>query len=80
MERGALAPQQVVKSLQDSLDELRMLMDSTDVSAYLPSALAAWRNRWDVRLAAAGVVLDWRIDDSLDAITLSSDVTLQDLL
>ena len=77
IERGALAPKQVVQSLQDSLDELRMLMDSTDVSAYLPSALAAWRNRWDVRLAAAGVVLHWRIDDSLDAITLSSDVTLQ---
>ena len=77
MERGALAPQQVVKSLQDSLDELRMLMDSIDVSAYLPSALAAWRSRWDAKLAAAGVTLGWHIDDSLDAVTLSGDVTLQ---
>ena len=77
IERGALAPKQVVQSLQDSLDELRMLMDSTDVSACLPSALAAWRNRWDAKLAAAGVALDWLIDDSLDAITLSSDVALQ---
>ncbi|MES2941283.1 MAG: ATP-binding protein [Pseudomonadota bacterium] len=77
VERGALAPQQVAQSLQDSLDELRLLMDSTDQSHYLPGALAAWRNRWDARLAAAGVRLDWHIDDSLDAVQLSSDVVLQ---
>lgn len=77
IERGALAPQQAVQSLQDSLDELRMLMDSTDMNAHLPVALAAWRNRWDAKLAAAGVALDWRVDDSLDAISLNSDVTLQ---
>ena len=77
IERGALQPQQVVQSLQDSLDELRMLMDSTDVSAYLPSALAAWRNRWDAKLAAAGVALEWHLDDSLDAIALSGDANLQ---
>ena len=77
VERGALAPEQVVQSLQDSLDELRMLMDSTVLNTYLPVALAAWRNRWDAKLAAAGVVLDWHMDDSLDAITLSSEVTLQ---
>jgi signal transduction histidine kinase len=77
IERGALAPQQVVQFLQDSLDELRMLMDSTDLNAYLPAALAAWRNRWDAKLAAAGVALNWHIDDSLDTLTLSSDATLQ---
>ena len=77
VERGSLAPQQIALSLQDSLDELRMLMDSTDLGAYLPVALAAWRNRWDAKLAAAGVALDWHIEDSLDSISLSSEVTLQ---
>jgi signal transduction histidine kinase len=77
VERGALAPQQVVQSLQDSLDELRLLMDSTDLNPYLPGALAAWRNRWDARLAAAGVALDWHIDDSLDNVQLGSDVAMQ---
>ncbi|RYX95362.1 MAG: hypothetical protein EOO28_11395 [Comamonadaceae bacterium] len=77
VERGALTPQQVAQSLQDGLDELRMLMDSTDMGAYLPGALATWRNRWDARLGAAGVQLEWRIDDTLDGIKLSNDVALQ---
>ena len=77
VERGALAPAQVAQSLQDSLDELRLLMDSADMGHYLPGALAAWRNRWDGRLAAAGVTLDWRIDESLDQVQLSSEKALQ---
>ncbi len=77
VERGALTPQQVAQSLQDGLDELRMLMDSTDMGHYLPGALATWRNRWDSRLGAAGVQLEWRMDDSLDRIKLSSEVALQ---
>jgi len=67
----------VAQSLQDGIDELRMLMDSTDMGNYLPGALATWRNRWDGRLGAAGVQLEWRIDDTLDGIKLSSDVALQ---
>ncbi|RYF40569.1 MAG: hypothetical protein EOO25_12270 [Comamonadaceae bacterium] len=77
VERGALAPPQIAQSLQDSLDELRLLMDSADMGHYLPGALAAWRNRWDGRLAAAGVALDWRIDESLDQVQLSSEKALQ---
>ncbi|MEO7642744.1 MAG: ATP-binding protein, partial [Ramlibacter sp.] len=77
VERGALAPAQIAQSLQDSLDELRLLMDSTDMGHYLPGALAAWRNRWDGRLAAAGVTLDWRIDESLDQVQLSSEKAMQ---
>lgn len=77
LERGALAPPQIRQSLQDSLDELRLLMDSTDMGHYLPGALAAWRNRWDHRLAAAGVQLAWHIDESLDDVQLPSDSALQ---
>jgi len=77
VERGALAPPQVAQSLQDSLDELRLLMDSADMGQYLPGALAAWRNRWDSRLAAAGVALDWAIDESVDQVQLPSGTALQ---
>ncbi len=77
VERGALTPEQVAQSLQDGIDELRMLMDSTDMGNYLPGALATWRHRWDARLQAAGVQLAWHIDDSLDGIRLSSEVALQ---
>ncbi|HSV35234.1 MAG TPA: ATP-binding protein [Ramlibacter sp.] len=77
VERGALGPADLARSLQDGLDELRLLMDSTDMGQYLPSALAAWRNRWDARLAAAGVTLDWTIHESLDQIELNNDVALQ---
>ena len=77
VERGALAPPAVAEALQDSLDELRLLMDSTDMNQYLPGALADWRNRWDPRLAAADVALDWRIDASLDAVQLPGDTVLQ---
>lgn len=77
VERGALNREQLAQSLQDGLDELRLLMDSTDMNHYLPGALASWRNRWDARLAAAGVQLEWRIDDSLDQASLSSESALQ---
>ncbi|RYX96645.1 MAG: hypothetical protein EOO28_06975 [Comamonadaceae bacterium] len=77
VERGALNREQLAQSLQDGLDELRLLMDSTDMNHYLPGALASWRNRWDARLAAAGVQLEWRIDDSLDQASLSSEAALQ---
>jgi len=77
VERGALGPAQVAQSLQDSLDELRLLIDGAEMGDYLPGALAIWRNRWDDRLAAAGVGLHWRLDESLDDVRLSGDATLQ---
>ena len=77
VERGALNREQLASALQDGLDEIRLLMDSTDTQQYLPGALAAWRNRWDARLAAAGVTLAWTIDGSLDNVQLGSDAALQ---
>ena len=77
VERGALGLKQVAQSLQDSLDELRMLMDSTEPNTHLAVVLAAWRNRWEAKLATAGVTLSWQIDDSLDTVSLSGDASLQ---
>ena len=77
VERGALNREQLAASLQDGLDELRLLMDSTDTQQCLPGALAAWRNRWDARLAAAGVMLAWTMDEALDTVQLGSQAALQ---
>lgn len=77
VERSALNRDQIVQSLQDGIDELRMMMDSADMGADLSAALAAWRNRWDNRLGAAGVQVHWKLDDALDTIALDSDALLQ---
>ena len=77
VERAALNRDQIAQSLQDGMDELRMLMDSADMGTDLSAALAAWRNRWDSRLGAAGVHLHWHLDDSLDGLQLDSDTLLQ---
>jgi signal transduction histidine kinase len=77
MERGALGKEEVAQSLQEGLDELRLLMDSGDSTQALQTALANWRNRWDARLAATGLTLHWTIDDTLDDLTLSGDTVFQ---
>lgn len=77
MERGALSREQIAQSLQEGMDELRMLMDSADMGSDLSTALAAWRNRWDSRLDAAGVHLHWHVDDSIDGLQFASDTLLQ---
>lgn len=77
VERSALSPDQIAQSLQDGIDELRMMMDSADMGADLSAALAAWRNRWDTRLGAVDVQLHWRLDDALDNMALDSDALLQ---
>lgn len=79
VERGALAPEQIALSLQDSLDELRLLIDSADMGQHLNQALAGWRNRWDGRLTAAGIGIDWHIDPSLDEVQLPNETVLQSM-
>ena len=77
IERGALGKEQVVQSLHEGLDELRLLMDSTDNTQPLQTALANWRNRWDGRLAATGLTLQWTLGDALEDIELPGDTVLQ---
>jgi len=77
VERGALSKDQVAQSLQDGLDELRLLMDSSDIGRSLHGALVAWRNRWDPRLQAVDMGLNWSIDPALEPLELSTDATLQ---
>ena len=77
VERGAFGKEQVAQSLQDGLDELRLLMDSADVGRSLQGALATWRNRWDARLAAVGLALVWEIDGAIEGVVLPEDTVLQ---
>jgi signal transduction histidine kinase len=77
VERGTLSKEQVTQSLQDGLDELRLLMDSSDQDQPLLTALANWRGRWDSRLAATGLTLEWDIDDSLEGLELAGDKVVQ---
>ena len=77
VERGALDKQQVAQTLQEGLDELRLLMDSSDLGQTLHEALVAWRNRWDPRLQAIDLALHWSVDPALDGLELGSDATLQ---
>jgi signal transduction histidine kinase len=77
VERGGLSKDEVAEALQDGLDELRLLMDSSDVGRSLHGALAAWRNRWDPRLTAAGLNLVWEVAPGLESAVLSEDAVLQ---
>ena len=77
VERGAFSSAQLAQALQDGLDELRLLMDSADMGRSLQGALAAWRNRWDARLSAAGLVLVWQVDDGVEKVALAEDVVMQ---
>jgi signal transduction histidine kinase len=63
--------------LQDGLDELRLLMDSSDAGHTLHGALIAWRNRWDSRLDALDVTLRWQLDERVEAITMDPGDVLQ---
>jgi signal transduction histidine kinase len=77
LERGALDKDGIAHALQDGLDDLRMLMDNADPNATLTDRLAAWRNRWDSRLATLGLQLHWHLSDDLDEVVLPGDTSLQ---
>jgi signal transduction histidine kinase len=77
VERGSFDSEQVAQSLQDGLDELRLLMDSADVGRSLQGALVAWRNRWDPRLTAVGLTLLWEVDPLVEGVVLAEDGVLQ---
>ena len=77
VERGALSQDQISESLQDGLDELRLLMDSADIGSDLHGALYAWRNRWEPRLNAVDLSLNWRIAEEVSNIKLDQKTILQ---
>ena len=77
VERGTLSKERVAQTLQEGLDELRLLMDAGDLGQNLHRALATWRNRWDSRLEAIGLGLRWVVEHDLEQLELGSNATLQ---
>jgi signal transduction histidine kinase len=77
VERGTLSKERVAQTLQEGLDELRLLMDAGDLGQSLHRALGTWRHRWDYRLEAIGLDLRWEVAQDLEQLELGSNATLQ---
>ena len=77
VERGAFSPDKVAELLQESLDDLRLIIDASAATSQLLPALAGWRSRWDPRLEALGMELQWQVDDQLGQPSLTPTVVLQ---
>lgn len=77
VERGAMPREQILQALQDSLDDLRLLMDSTDMGRELTGALVTWRSRWSPRLTALGLTMHWQLDEALESVAIPPDTVLQ---
>jgi signal transduction histidine kinase len=77
VERGTFSPDRVTQIIQDSLDDLRLIIDASSAHSDLVRALAAWRNRWDPRLDALGIELRWSLDEALSEQTVPAQTVLQ---
>jgi signal transduction histidine kinase len=77
VERGTFSPDRVTQIIQDSLDDLRLIIDASSAHSDLVRALAAWRNRWDPRLDALGIELRWSLDEALSEQNVPAQTVLQ---
>jgi signal transduction histidine kinase len=77
VERGAFSQERIAEVLQESLDDLRLIIDASSAHSELVPALAAWRHRWDPRLEALGIELVWRLDEQLSTLQVSPELVLQ---
>jgi signal transduction histidine kinase len=76
VERNKLDRENLILSLQSSLDDLRLIMENAEGSLHLLGTLARWRYNWDGRLMALGLALKWDISDSVDGRQLPADQLL----
>lgn len=76
VQSGSLSPADVAQVLQDCLDDMRLVLD-TSAAAMLPlsAALADYRYRMEPRLKQAGIESSWGMDIPLD-LTLDASSTL----
>jgi signal transduction histidine kinase len=79
VERGAFSQDRIAEVLQESLDDLRLIIDASSAHSELVPALAAWRHRWDPRLEALGIELVWVLDDAISELRASPEQVLQTL-
>lgn len=74
---GKVNHQEVERALSDALAELRLIVDSLDTAGEtLGIALGAFRERMAPKLTAAGLDLQWSIDEAAGARTLGVDRVL----
>ncbi|HZP67686.1 MAG TPA: ATP-binding protein [Rudaea sp.] len=63
-ERGALSPGEVAELLRECVDDLRLAIDSLKpLGDDLNAMLGNFRYRFENRLAAAGLALDWSVEE-----------------
>ena len=76
--RGRITPTDFVEYLHECLDELRLTIDVlSPQESDLQAALGALRHRIEPRLRAAGLDLEWKIEDIPEATGLASRDVLQ---
>ncbi len=62
--KGSIAPEQLTAMLSHALEELRMTLDSLEpLEGDLPAILGTLRQRIAPTLAAAGIELDWQVQE-----------------
>jgi len=75
VERGSADPAEVTGLLRDCMDDLRLMIDSLEPEEYsLLVALGNLRYRLEPRLSAAGIELEWAVEEGVRA--PSPDATL----
>lgn len=69
---------EVNQSLQQLLDDLRLIVDSLDSAGdHLGYAIGGFRHRIDARLKEAGIELHWNIDRAASTVILGPEKVLQ---
>jgi len=77
-ERGEVRPEQLAMLLRDCVDELRAVIDSLEPSDHdLATLLGTMRSRLERRLTAAGMRLEWQIDDLPPLLWMGAPEALQ---
>ncbi len=78
VERGTAQPSDVARLLRESIDEMRLAIDAFgQPETDLQGALANLRYRMEPRLRAAGIVLDWSIDEAFEQVSPDDASSLQ---
>jgi signal transduction histidine kinase len=78
VERGNVQAIEVARMLREAIDEMRLAIDAfgrTDTD--LEGALASLRHRMEPRLQAAGIALDWSLDNAFASIRPNDESALQ---
>lgn len=77
VERGAFDQLRVEQMLQECVDELRLVMDSSDADRDCYAALVALRHRWDPRFSVQGIHMIWQVSSDVRQVHLDANQVLQ---